>query len=64
MLEDLLQKNKTAISECWLDLTLSSYQGDAGDFFKLQDNRFANPVGQTLARETRALLDELLEDGR
>ncbi|MBC8422849.1 RsbRD N-terminal domain-containing protein [bacterium] len=62
MLEDLLQKNKTAISECWLELTLNSYQGDANDFFKLQDNRFANPVGQTLARETRALLDELLAD--
>ena len=61
MLEDCLQK-KTAIGERWLDMTLASYPVDASAFLKMQDNRFSNPVGQTLAQGITDILDELLAD--
>ncbi len=63
MLEDLLRKRKETIGRRWLELILATYHSDAQPFLTLQDDRFANPVGQTLAHATRALLDEFLEDG-
>lgn len=61
MLEQLLRERKETIGRRWLELTLATYHADAAPFLTLQDDRFANPVGQTLAHATRALLDELLE---
>jgi len=59
VLADLLQKNGTAIKERWLDLTLASYRSDTAGFLLAQKDRFANPVGQTLAEETGAIVDGL-----
>ena len=62
MLADLLQRNSAAIKERWLERTLASYRQDSAGFFMQQKDRFANPVGQTLASETAAIVDCLLAD--
>ena len=60
MLAELLQRNSAAIKERWLKRTLASYRQDSAGFFLQTTDRFANPVGQTLATETGALVDCLL----
>jgi hypothetical protein len=60
VLDELLQRNSGPIKERWLELTLASYRQDAAGFFMKQKDRFANPVGQTLATETGAIVDSLL----
>jgi len=60
VLDELLQRNSGAIKERWLERTLASYRQDSAGFFRQQKDRFANPVGQTLAAETGALVDNLL----
>jgi hypothetical protein len=62
MLIDLLRQKKEAIHERWLERTLATYRPDTAAFFRQQADPFANPVGQTLERGTRAILDELLGD--
>ena len=54
------EQNRAAIGERWLERTLASYRPDAAAFFKQQQNRFANPVGQTFAERTGAIVDGLL----
>jgi len=61
MLEDLLQKKKIAIGDRWLKRTLASYRPDSASFYGQQRNRFANPVGQTLAEGAGAIVDALFE---
>ena len=60
-LKDLLQKNKTAIAERWLDRTLETYASRTAVFFKQTKDPFANPVGQALRSATKAIVDELCE---
>ena len=60
-LKDLLQKNKTAIAEKWLDRTLETYASRTAVFFKQTKDPFANPVGQALRSATKAIVDELFE---
>jgi hypothetical protein len=60
-LKDLLQKNKTAIAERWLDRTLETYASRTAVFFRQKKDPFANPVGQALRSGTKAIVDELLE---
>jgi hypothetical protein len=57
VLVDLLQKNSAAIKERWLERTLATYRRDSAGFLLQQQDPFANPVGQTLATETRAIVD-------
>ncbi|RLB58998.1 MAG: hypothetical protein DRI34_03250 [Deltaproteobacteria bacterium] len=61
----------TPIAECqaevhgrWLDRVMASYPEQARPFFRRQKNRFANPVGQTLDRGLRLLLQELAGESR
>jgi hypothetical protein len=61
VLADLLQRNSAAIKERWLKRTLASYPQDSTGFFLQTKDRFANPVGQTLATETGALVDCLMD---
>ncbi len=61
MLADLLQRNSAAIKERWLERTLASYRQESAGFFLQTKDRFANPVGQTLATATEALVDCLIE---
>mgnify|MGYP001825790023 CR=1 FL=1 len=59
VLIDLLQRNKTAIKERWLEETLASYRPDSAAFFQHQNDPFANPVGQALKDEAGAIVDGL-----
>lgn len=60
-LKDLLQKNKTAIAERWLDRTLETYASRTAVFFKQTKDPFANPVGHALRSGTEAIVNELVE---
>lgn len=60
-LSDLLQQNKAAITDRWLDKILGTYSSRSTAFFKRRKDPFANPVGQTLSRSTEAIFDRLLE---
>ncbi|MDB9822687.1 RsbRD N-terminal domain-containing protein [Deltaproteobacteria bacterium] len=62
-LKELLFKKKNVILKKWLDSILKTYPADTKNFLKKQNNRFANPVGHTIATETENLLD-LLIDGQ
>ena len=62
MLADFFQKNREAITERWLELTLATYRSDSAGFMLAQKNRFANPVGQTLIEETAAIVNGLFGD--
>ncbi len=61
ILSDLLQQNKAAITDRWLDKVLGTYSLRTTAFFKRRKDPFANPVGQTLTRSTEAIFDGLLE---
>jgi hypothetical protein len=60
-LPELLRQRKEAVASAWMDRILASYSADAGRFWKKEKDPFANPVGQTFATESRALLDSFLE---
>ena len=62
-LRDVLRGREGELAERWLAAILASYPADAADFLRRERDEFANPVGQTLARETRAILRALLGDG-
>jgi len=58
---ELLQKNKNAIVQRWLDDALATYPGDASVAFKNQKDPFANPVGHSLRVATRSVFEALLD---
>lgn len=60
-LDTLLAEKSSAIIKRWLDRVLKTYPADTQVFFRKQKDRFANPVGQTLAREMEGLFAQLLE---
>jgi hypothetical protein len=60
-LHDHMSNKKAAILDRWFDLILESYPADSSHFLKSKKDRFANPVGQTIARGTGALFEGLLE---
>ncbi len=62
MLENLLSEKRAAILERWFHLILDTYPTDTSRIFKRNKDRFANPVGYTISRETETLYDELLHD--
>lgn len=64
MSEILFQEKKSAILERWRELILNTYPRDAAAFMRREKDRFANPVGQTLIRETERLLTALLSGER
>jgi hypothetical protein len=61
-LRDLFLQKTDAIVTRWLDKTLATYPPDTIKFFKGVKDQFANPVGQTLAKETEAVFCELRDD--
>ena len=60
-MKKILAAKKAALAKRWLDRILSSYPSDASKFLEKERDRFANPVGSTLKRETEALLQALLD---
>jgi len=60
-LKELLHQKRAVITEKWLDKTLATYPGEASKFFHREKNQFANPVGQKLAGNIKALFDNLID---
>jgi hypothetical protein len=60
-LEKLLLQKKSTILDRWLQLILETYPADAQRFLKKQKDRFANPVGTTISKETENLYKQLLQ---
>ncbi|MBF0508108.1 MAG: RsbRD N-terminal domain-containing protein [Deltaproteobacteria bacterium] len=58
---DLLTKKKSVIVSRWFDAVLESYPQETATFMKSQKNRFANPVGCTLAKEVEDVYSALLK---
>lgn len=61
MVQDQLIASKAAILRRWLDLIFGSYPDETNRFLRREKDRFQNPVGHTLIRETEVLFDALLE---
>jgi hypothetical protein len=61
-LETLLSQKRSKILNHWFNLILETYPSDTRRFLKRQKNRFANPVGSTIAEEAENLFSELIKD--
>jgi hypothetical protein len=61
-LREILRRQEGALREEWLASILASYPADSARFLRGEKDGFANPVGQTFARATGALLGELLSE--
>jgi hypothetical protein len=59
MLGDLLKTKKTTILDRWFGLILDTYPPNTSKILKAEKDRFANPVGQTIAKEIEVLYDEI-----
>ena len=59
-LKQELSENKSKIIKKWFNRIVESYPKESRDFFKREKNRFANPVGRTIAAEIESLFTELL----
>ena len=57
----ILHDKRSALVSGWVDLILSSYHADAALIFKNKMERFANPVGETIADGVEVLVDEFLK---
>jgi hypothetical protein len=62
-LREMLREHEDTIVERWFRDTLAVYPGGAAAAFGRERDQFANPVGHSLRRGTRAVFDALLEDG-
>jgi len=60
-LNEILEKNKSTISERWLDAILASYPTDNSGFLMNQKDRFANPVGYTFTKGIDGILEVLVK---
>ena len=60
-LGDLLQKNKDAVIEKWLEDVFATYPGDSSSLLKDQKDPFANPIGRSLRKGTRGIFEALLD---
>lgn len=58
-IEKLLSEKRSTIINKWRSLIISSYPTDTQRFLKKEKNRFANPVGQTIAEDVEVLYDAL-----
>ncbi|MFC1885126.1 RsbRD N-terminal domain-containing protein [Thermodesulfobacteriota bacterium] len=60
-LETILSENKSKITKKWYELIIESYPKESRGFFKREKNKFANPVGQTIALGIESLFGEMLK---
>lgn len=60
MFQTLLTQNRKAIRDRWFSLIAKTYPEATAQFLMRETNRFANPVGQTIAGEIERLLDALI----
>lgn len=61
-LNEFLSDNRSALVKKWIDAVIDAYPPDAQRFFRKEKNRFANPIGQTIAEEMERLYDGLAGD--
>jgi len=57
---ELLQENKDAIVQRWLENVLATYSADSSAAFRRQKDRFSNPVGYGLRTATRGIFEALV----
>ncbi len=62
-LRDLLIKRKDDIVKEWFDLVLEAYPDESKDFFRKQQNRFANPMGHNIREGISGLYDVIVDHG-
>ncbi len=62
-LEKLLLDKRSAIIKKWRNLIVGTYPIDTQRFLKKEKDRFANPVGQTIAEDLENLYDGLVKGG-
>ncbi len=58
----LLQENKDAIVQRWLEDALATYPEDSSVALRRQKDPFANPVGHSLRVGTRGIFEALLDE--
>lgn len=59
-LSELLSERSTAIWQAWRDRVLATYPAKSAELFKKGKDPFANPLGHTVATETRRIVDALI----
>ena len=60
-LSKLLEKQRPAILKKWLDEIFDTYPADTSRFLKGENDRFANPVGHTIAANAERVLNGLMK---
>lgn len=59
-IRELLSDKKSDILSRWYDLILDTYPSETATFLKEQKDRFANPVGQTIAQGIEGIFEEIV----
>lgn len=62
MIGDLLKERIDTIQERWEAAVLSSYPSDAAALFSKQQDPFSNPIGASVRKGTRGVLESILGD--
>lgn len=60
MITEILIKKKEAIVRNWIESIFSSFPNEAGNFLKLQKNRFSNPIGYTITTNAEKIFEEFI----
>lgn len=60
-IREILKENRDAVIKWWIDDTLETYAPDASAAFKKQKDPFANPVGNSLRKGTRGIIEALID---
>jgi hypothetical protein len=60
MIGDLLKERTDTIVERWVEATLSSYPSEASALFQKRQDPFANPIGDSVRKGTRGVLQTIL----
>ena len=56
-----LQRKREEIREAWIRHIVSEYPAESGRFIRRTQDRFRNPIGETIEKGTAAVLDGLIE---
>jgi hypothetical protein len=59
-LEKIIEQKTSVITKKWFDLTAQTYAPDTAEFLKSRKDQFANPVGGTMLKGLKGLLDQLI----
>jgi hypothetical protein len=61
---DLLMQRRAAILDHWRNSIVESYPPNTSKFLNGEKDRFHNPVGDTMRRDTEIIIDHLLNNKR